>query len=221
MNAAELVTALRVDIDDVAEPHLWTDAELYRAVDQAQKTFCRLTQGIPDVLPIDLAADEEWYERDPRILKIRGVRRLYADNTSIGRPVIVMSFAQFQASGQYFDSRSGPVSVLIDGERKGYLRAYPMPSIEDPLEVTVLRLPDDIENGSTAELEIDERHHEFLLDGAKARLYLKQDSDTLDKKQAADADARFKAYCFESKQEQERNEFGVGTVAYGGYEINC
>lgn len=221
MNSAEAVTRLRSDLDDVALPLLWEDTELYGALDSAQKTFCRLTQGIPDVLPLPLVVDTEWYVRDPRILKIRGGRRLYTDNTSIGRDVPVMAYAEFKRSGGYFDSRSGPCSVLVEGEKKGYLRAYPKPSIADPLELSVLRLSLTLDVGDDDEFEIDEQHHIFLLDGAKALLYLKQDSQTYDKTAAADADARFKAYCFECKQQQERAEFGTGVVEYGGLEINC
>jgi hypothetical protein len=214
MNAAELVDRLRTDLDDLADPWLWSSAELYSYVDSAQKTFCRLTEGIPDVLDLPLVVDElgvgqEWYVRDPRILKIRGVRRLNANNTSIGRSVAVMSHSQFRNGWDYFDSRSGPTQVLIDSEKKGYLRAYPVPSVADPLELTVT-------DGSEAELEIDEMHHIYLLDGAKALAYLKQDAETQDKTAANDARQRFEAYCTRCKGEQSRIEFGVGTVAYGG-----
>lgn len=221
MNAAELVDRLRSDLDDVAEPYLWSNTELYSYVDAAQKMFCRQTEGLPDVLPMNLVvgvdgAGQEWYERDPRILKVRGVRRIDHTNPSIGRGVSVLSFAQFQRTCQYYDSRSGPVQVLVDGERKGFFRAYPVPSVADLLELTVLRLPDTLGDGSDAELEVDEMHHLYLLDGAKSLAYLKQDSQTLDKAAANDAKQRFEAYCFRCKQEQSRTEFGVGNVAYGG-----
>ena len=221
MNSAELVDRLRDDLDDFADPELWTDTELYSYVDSAQKSFCRLTEGIPDILDLPLVVDEfgvgqEWYVRDPRILKIRGVRRLNKDNQSLGRSVAVMSFSQFRSEYGYFDSRSGPTNVLIDSEKKGYLRAYPVPSVADPLELTVLRLPKTLSDGDDDELEVDEMHHLFLLDGAKALAYLKQDSQCYDKTAAADARNRFEAYCAKCKGEQSRIEFGVGVVAYGG-----
>lgn len=216
MNSAELVERLRDELDDYADPELWSDTELYSYVDSAQKSFCRKTEGIPDILELPLVVDQEWYERDPRILHIRGVRRLYSDNNSIGRNVEVISFARFRTTAQYFDSRSGPVQCLVDSERKGFLRAYPVPSIADPLELTVLRLPATLADGEEAELEVDEMHHLFLLDGAKALAYLKQDSQTYDKAAALDARNRFEEYCYRAKGEQSRNEFGVGVVAYGG-----
>ncbi len=159
MNAAELVDRLRSDLDDLEDPELWTSTELYSYVDAAQKNFCRLVEGIPDVLDLPLEVDTEWYVRDPRILLVRGVRRLYSDNPSLGSDVQVMHYAKFKASCQYFDSRSGPVQVLVDSEKKGYFRAYPVPSIADPLELTVLRLSDTLVDGTDEELEVDEMHH--------------------------------------------------------------
>ncbi len=38
----------------------------------------------------------------------------------------------------------------------------------------------------------------------------------MDKTAANDAKLRFEAYCARCKQEQSRNEFGVGVTAYGG-----
>lgn len=216
MNSAELVERLRIDLDDVAEPELWSATELYSYVDGAQKNFCRLVEGIPDVLDLPLVVDQEWYVRDFRILKIRGVRRLHTDNPRIGSDVQVMSYAKFKATCGYFDSRSGPTSVLVDSEKKGYFRAYPTPSIADPLELTVLRLPNTLTDGEEQELEVDEMHHLYLLDGAKSLAYLKQDSQAYDKTAANDAKLRFEAYCARCKQEQSRNEFGVGVTAYGG-----
>ena len=216
MNSAELVDRLRIDLDDVAEPELWSGTELYSYVDSAQKNFCRLVEGIPDVLDLPLVVDQEWYVRDFRILKVRGVRRLHTDQPRIGSDVQVMSYAKFRTTCQYFDSRSGPVQCLVDSEKKGFWRAYPVPSIADPLELTVLRLSDTLTDGEEEEMEIDEMHHLYLLDGAKSLAYLKQDSQAYDKTAAADAKLRFEQYCRRCKDEQSRNEFGVGVTAYGG-----
>lgn len=215
MNAEELYTRLRVDLDDVALPYLWSSGELYSYLDSAQKTFCRLTQGIPDTIPLPLVTDSEWYPRDKRILKIRGATRL-RDNIMLGRPVRVIDYATQANECGYFDSRSGPVSDLVDSQRKGFLRAYPIPNHGATIELSVFRLPNTIEDGSDDELEVDEMHHLFLIDGAMMMAYRKHDADTLDKTKAAEAEARFRGYCAESKQQQERNEFQPGTVRYGG-----
>lgn len=217
MNAAELVERFRADIDDVALPYLWSDAELYSYLDSAQKTFCRKTQGIPDVLTLTLVASTEWYERDPRIRKIRGATR--SVSAGIGRRIDVWDYATQRAQCDYFDSRSGPINDLVDGQRKGYLRAYPIPNAAGTVELSVYRLPDTIEEGSEAELEIDEEHHLFLTEGMFALAYRKHDAETFDPKKAATYDKSFSDYCFQAKQEQERNEFQPGTVAYGGYPL--
>ena len=48
MTSDELYEAFREDIVDVAKPYFWSDAEVWRYMNDAYSMLVRLTQGIPD-----------------------------------------------------------------------------------------------------------------------------------------------------------------------------
>lgn len=211
MDATELRTMLRSEIDDAAEPYLVADPLASAYVDDAQKMFCRLTEGIEDgrSFTLDISSGEEWYDLDKSILKLRK-----ATNTATGRAVALVNQEKADAFDIRFDGRVGPVRALVLGIEKNAARAWPMPNATATVALEVFRLPRTIEAGD--ELEVDEQHHQSLLMWAKHRVYDIQDSDLYDVKKSALYEQRFRAYCARARIEQERARRVVGTVAYGG-----
>lgn len=216
MNSTELLEAFRSDVVDNETPPLWADVEVYRYIDEAQKMFCRLTEGIedartPSVTQLTVPAGTEWIDHSPLILKIRAAFR-------DGRP---LGLVPFEGTADLFSYRSGSQGTpkaLIIGESKNALRVHPAPVEDTAITLAVFRLPlKSITDAGDQNLEIDEQHHEGLLHWVKHRAYGKQDADGFDPRKAAEAEGAFRAYCAQAKREQGRARHPAGVTMYGGY----
>ena len=211
MDTTELMGVLRAEVNDAVLPYLVSNALLYLYIDDAQKMFCRRTEGIEDGRQFSLAImpDVEWYDIDKKILKIR---RVY--NAANGRSLNFTNTEKADSLGVVFDGKRGPIKTLVAGAEKNALRAYPMPSEVATVKLEVFRLPVTVEAGD--EFEIDGQHQLSLLLWAKHKFYGNQDSEVGDPRKATEYEQRFLAYCAEARKEQERARRVVGDVVYGG-----
>lgn len=193
------------------EPYLIPDSSVYRYLDDAQKMFCRLTEGIEDgrTHSIAVAPGTEWYALSPAILKLRK-----AVDAATGRAVALVSTENTDALGIRFDGRAGELKALVTGIEKHALRAWPMPLVASTVKLDTFRLPRTVEEGDA--LELDEQHHQPLLLWVKHRAYGNQDSEVRDDKKALEYEQRFRSYCAQAKSEQGRARHSAGTVMYGG-----
>ncbi len=223
MNSTESLETFREEMNDVEQPYLWSDALLYRYLDDAQKMFCRLTEGIEDsstpaVCRLVIAADpdtgeySDWCALSPKVLKVRE-----AVDVSTGRAFPVVNMEKASEQGVRFDGNPGPLKLFVAGLEKGKLRAWPKPATDVTVELRVFRLPlASITDAGDQELEIDEQHHLALLHWVKHKAYGREDAETFDRRKSDDYEQRFRAYCAEARKEQERARRSVGTVLYGG-----
>lgn len=220
MTPTELLAAFRDElVDDDAQAYLWSDAAVLRYMNDAQRMFCRLTEGVedstaPDVCQLSVVPGTEWYTLSPLILKIRSAHR---DDT--GRDVQLVAAEHADSRGIRFDGSQGPLKALVSGLTKGKLRAWPLPNETITVTLSVFRMPLETitaDNIGDAEFEIDEQHHEALLMWMKHRAYGKHDSEAFDKRRADEFEQRFINYCEQAKREQTRMRRPVGTVSYGG-----
>lgn len=217
MNSTELIDTFREEMNDNVAPYLWSDTLLYRYLDDAQKMFCRKTEGIEDssttaITRLDIQAGVEWYAADKRILKVRK-----AFDTATGHELPVVNMEKAGAEGIRFDGRAAPLKALVAGLEKNKLRAWPKPSDAATVSLSVFRLPlEPITDFGDQELEVGEQHHLALLLWVKHRAYGKEDAETFNRAKGEEYEARFYAYCAEARKEQERARRTVGTVIYGG-----
>lgn len=218
MTPNDLLVTFRSEMNDEAEPQLWSDEEFYLYLDDAQKMFCRRTDGIgdastPAVVQLNVVPNQDWYDTHPSILKIREASR-----TDTGREVKVLNREDMPEYGMRFDGRSGPLKALIIGMEAHRTRVWPMPSETVTVELLVFRLPLVTINDATGddELEIDPQHHLHLLHWVKHRAYSKQDAEAFDKTKAAEFEQKFYAYCTQAQIEQRRARHKPRAVAYGG-----
>ena len=211
MNTTELRDLFRAEMSDAVLPYLISDPQVYRYLDDAQKQFCRWTEGIEDgrSFTLAIAPNVQWYNTDKSILKLRR-----ATNAATGVPLTIANPEKLEDMGIRFGGRTGPVRALVVGIQKNVLRAWPIPSAAATLSLEVFRLPFDMGRGD--EPEIDEQHHINLLLWAKYRAYGNEDSEVFNSRKSADYEARFRIYCSESLKEQERARRNTGTVVYGG-----
>lgn len=216
MNTTELLDLFRSDTADVEEPFLWPDLEVLGYMNDAQRMFCRLTDGIPDastpeVTLIDVSIGDDWVDTHPALRTVRGIVR--ADT---GRPIEVLNYEDMQSRGLRFDGVSGAVMYLIIGMEDNRARVHPVSNEAVTLQLTVYRMPLADITDTDQRFEISTEHHEHLLLWMKARAYGKQDADTYDKRKADDFEAKFLAYCENAKQEAARRRHKPRAVMYGG-----
>lgn len=219
MTFTESLSFFRSEMNDATEPYLWSDTDVLSYMDDAQKMFCRLTEGLEDartasVTQLDLVPDTEWYDLSPLILKIRSSYR-----TDTGRPVLTGNLEHLEELGIRFDGRTGVLKALIQGESKNQIRAYPIPIETVTVQLSVFRLPllpIDTESDLDASFEIDAQHHRHLLLWMKHLAYDKQDAETIDRTKSKEFEARFRAYCADARVEQGRARRVGRAVSYGG-----
>jgi hypothetical protein len=212
----ELHDLFRREMSDEAEEFLWSSSDIYSAADDAQKMFCRLTDGIADattaeVTQIAVAPDDEWLDLSPLILKIRS-----AYVVSTGLPLAIINAEDMPGLGLRFDGSTGPLVRLVAGLEENKLRAVPIVSIAETIQLAVFRLPAAEVIEGLAALEIAEQHHRHLLLWMKHLAFGKVDSDTFNAAKSIGYEDKFRSYCAQAKREQQTKRHKVRTVAYGG-----
>lgn len=215
-NSTDLLRWFRQDMDDLEEPPLWSDEEVFEYANDAQIEFCRQTEGIadsrtPSICQLQLVAGTEWYTVSPLITKLRAVRR-----STDGREVTVINPEQLTLAGVWFDGKSGPCKALVAGLSDNALRSWPITNETILLNMEVFRLPLLDITDEDQPLEIANHHLRHLVLWMRSRAYLKQDADTYDPRSSEKYAGLFGNYCFKALQEQERARRVIGTVAYGG-----
>ena len=193
MTPTQLKDLFRSDVRDEASPPLWTDTEIFVYMDDAQKTFCRKGGGIADstsaICTMQVAAGDTHIDYDPRILKLRDLRR-----ASDGRNVNILNFedlghhgwaqddygqsTSFGTGGVKFNTNPTAVTGVVVGMDANKLRLVAPAVADDTLQAIVYRMPlEDITASSTA-LEIDAQHHRHLMNWMKHLAHEKQDAET-------------------------------------------
>lgn len=228
MNVEGLYDLFREDVQDVAQPFLWSDKLVFLYMDSAYKTFVRLIGGIADFTSsecfVDITAGEATSPVSKRILKFK-----HAYRVSDGSEVKVvnqtdLTFARDNDYGTirpiYLDSTLGPVRYMVVGAQRGIVRWIQVPEADDQIQLHVDRLPlvsISEETDSAFDFnEVGEEHVQYFSLWMQHRAYLKTDADTYDPKRSADCKKQFEEYCAFAKAEADRYKTKVRSVAYGG-----
>lgn len=216
MTSNELLVLFRSEMNDALAPYLWSDAEVYRYIDDAQKMFCRSTDGIADAkntVVTDLAVipGTTWLTLHTSIKLIRRAVRV-----DTGRPIEILNEQDMADRCWFWDGVQGPVKALIIGQEDGQARVYPDSSETMTIRLLVYRMPlEDID--SDQDFEIPAKHHFHLLLWAKSLACLKQDAETYDKSRSVDFENKFAAYCEKSTLEDRKEKHKTRVVRYAGY----
>ena len=226
MDSSGLLSQFRIEVNDLAAPYLWSDAEIYLYIDQAQKMFTRLQGGFADatsaITRLNVTAGDVFIPISPLILKLREARR-----TADSRELQILNFEDLQ--GRYgtedygynsiyrIDNRPGELEAIVVGMEANKIRLMRIPTTDQTIDLIVYRMPLTSITGATQPLEIDEQHHLYLLHWVKHLAYLKQDAEAYDRSKATEYEQKFLMYCDQAKAEREKREHKYRTVAYGGY----
>lgn len=216
MNTQELASLFRADVDDLAQPYLWSVEEVVGYMDDAQKMFCRLTGGIRDatsgMCSLDMSAGDTFVETDPRILRIARIQR-----DSDGVELDIINLSDLADRDIRLDATTGHVTAVVIGIGAHTLRWVRIPTQADTASLVVERLPMlTLSATRTTNLEIDPQHHRHLMLWMASLAYAKQDADTRDEQKAAHKEAQFRTYCAEAKAEKFRSQHKARSVRYGG-----
>lgn len=222
MTPAELLAAFRQEVRDEVAPYLWSNAEIYRFMDRAQKDFCRDAVGIGDsrsaITRITLVSGLADYKISSRITKIRAFYR-----TSDGEELPVYNFENLKNTSLSTSDPQGKVQAIVVGMDQDYIRVVPTPvstvedAVPDTIRMLVYRMPIcDITGEAGQCFEIQDHHHINLIPGIAAQAYRKQDAETYDNARAERYATEFKLYCAQSKAEHDKREHKPREMSYGG-----
>jgi len=226
MESQDLLCVFREDVADEAVPYLWSNAEIYRYMNDAYFMFVRLTGGIPDgsssVTTLLAAAATATTPIDKSILRIRTARNVTDNNCPIR--VINIQDVDSMTSDDYGVVRygadatlPGPVRYLISGEEEGYVRWAQLPVVDTTIHIVVERLPRFTITRDRQRLDgVREEHHYHLLKWMRHLAYRKQDADTFDLAKSDQERDDFVAYCALATKEKGIRKHKVRVVAYGG-----
>ena len=195
MNLKQLRTRTRVQLDDVAEPYLWTDEDLNFNLNEAAREIALRTSLIQDTsITVHLVVGKDRYEFDPKL------KMLYVDYCyTASQPDYNLrqtAFEELDRRRATIQMGSGtPVLFALDRPADTTFRSIaflPTPDQEDIVHLAIRRLPipmiDDLN-----EPEIDELWHADMVDWAMHLAYLKDNVDAADADKALFYEQRFDA----------------------------
>lgn len=212
MNSTSLLEFWRSQVMDSERRYLWSDDEAFAYMNEAQNQFCRLTEGIsdattPEVVRVSVEATEIFADVHPKILTFRQAVLL-----STGNKLDIKNHTEITK----WDNALGNITAMIVGMERNKIRWDKTPTVADEVNLLVFRLPLDTINAPDQEFEIEDTHHVSLSFWMSYLAYLKQDTETFDKRASDRAKANFEAYCAQAAAEQRRYKQKPRSIAYGG-----
>lgn len=195
LTRGKLLERLRIRLDDLVEPTLWSDNELLGHLADAEDEACLRADLILDtdtdsVCTINVVAGTAGYPLSPAITRIKQVV-----SERHPRPLERTTQAQLDHVDHGWASRAGvPTRYLLsNGNRTLILNR--IPDANDTLTLTVYRRPlvrlDDEDKDDDSIPEIPSEYHAHLIDWAEHLAYLKRDTDVGDPERADQAAMRF------------------------------
>jgi hypothetical protein len=201
---------------------LWSNYQLIQYLNEAQKEFAERTLIFKDSQSFapDITADDPWIDLDSRILRIER-----AELASKDQILPVLTIEQFQTQYTSIDygyrrttswaTRTGTPQVLLRDIELNKLRAYPIPTEDDVLELTVRRLPMSDLTDIDDSLEVPQRYQFGLLHGLEAYALASPLFPVPDI--AMSARVRWEEFLNKSDSTVKIRTRGPGTVRYGGF----
>lgn len=191
MLLSELITLFRNEVDDTAEPFLWSDEEAVEFANDAQNEACRRARLIVDssttaVCQIAVVAAAALVTLDPRVLFVRRAR--FATLLPLKR----MNMQDMEAyNPHWMDAAPNVPRVFVPDYETGKLLLWPTPDANATLLMTVVRDPLVEMDSQDDTPEISPRYHRSLRFWMMVRAYGKQDAEANDPKKEANALALF------------------------------
>lgn len=193
MTLDELMTQFRVDADDLAEPHLFSDEELMVWFNEAQDEAAIRSRLLyeteyADACSIAIEAGQAVYPLHECVNEIAHVAFVASGDTEV-RHLDIMDRVELDRIDRNWRSRSGTPRYLIQDDTR--LTVAPKPDAPGVLTLEVYRLPFDRMVLDVDQPEIAAIHHLRLVDWVTFRAFSKPDGETMDPQRAAAGEDRF------------------------------
>lgn len=193
MNREDLRDLWRRDVDDVAVPYLWSDADFNLWINEAVDEACVRARLIQDstsaICTIALADATAHYTLDASIFVVKSARI-----AAPARKLQILTRGQLDAHDADWEARTGdtPEAVLFD-MNTGKITVYPIPTGVLSLKLTVWRSTTEAEQmgDDVDEPAIARQFHTDLLHWVSKRAYERKDSETYDPERSKDHEAQF------------------------------
>jgi hypothetical protein len=186
----EAIKELRLRLDDVAEPFLWSVPELtgYLAdaeEEAADRAKLILDETTPSITKLAIKAGTATYKLSERVI---GVQRVTLE--SDGRDLIRTTEEELANETPRWRTISGLPRYFFEDELGRSITLFARPSADDVARMAVYRLPLDPLKDRDC-FEIPARTHMRMLDWALRLAYLKRDSDKFSPEKADEHEAQF------------------------------
>ena len=191
MQLSELLSQARIELDDVEQDYLWSDAELKFYINEAVKEAVRRSRLIVDasttaVCSIAVTAGTQAYSLHASIYKIIEVLGSWDD-----APLRKWTAQEMKLHHPTWRTdESDPCGYVLDYE-SGKLWLNSKPKTNGTLSLRVYRFPLVALSANSDTPEINPGYHEKLIHWVRHKAYLKPDTDTFNKQASMDALALF------------------------------
>jgi hypothetical protein len=188
MTAAEIISASRTLLNDVAQPYKWTDTELLAYLNDSLNTIARETDYFIDtytssVINITIATNTQDYAISTNVLNILNAK-LLSESVNLTHSTsyeMNNTFPMWRYIVTTNDSTDTPTRYITD-YRTGYISLYPCPDASNTLVLQTIRrtsstlsstetIGDITATTNTPDIRSD--FHFGLVDGIIARACLK------------------------------------------------
>lgn len=164
----------------------WNNEELVSFINEAIRVVYRRTNPVKDLYQLDLVKDTYLYSLPDYIIEVLKAKR------SNGKYIKEASMDQYWDYTEY-NTKTGEPAYFFPDVEGSKLRFYPIPSVDETIDLMVYRLPktelswDD--NEASPELRVE--YQIPMLFYAGAMCYLKDEANTLDPRRSAELMAMF------------------------------
>ena len=200
MQLPDLLEACRQELDDVAAPHLWSDEQLVRYLNEAIRQACvrarLLVESTHPMCAIAIVAGQDRYQLDPSVIIVRRAALRSRPSDPLFR-TNTASLDRFRCNWR--DEQGRPEFAVTDQQGAGRLLLLtPKPTETDTLDLTVLRYPTEDEelvaDDDTSEPVIALEHHEALVHWVCHRAFRSADQEASNTSRANDKLALFEEH---------------------------
>lgn len=180
MNLEQLEAAAREDLDDKAEPFLWSRSFLWNAANEAESEACRRARLIVQssegpATRIDLVVGEPTYKLHPSVIFVRRVKSPLRT-----QPLCKIRTRDLDTQNPGWEDALGDVTHFVLDSETGIFRPYRIPTSDTVtrLALTVVRTPLKPMSDKGHSPEILPRYHYALRHYMTFLAYMKPDEDT-------------------------------------------
>ena len=191
MNLLQLRTAFRVDVDDILEPYLFTDAQFLEWINEAQDEACiranLLFESTDEgMCLVTLEAGERGYIVDE---KWHVITKAYIVGDEC--PLTLTSREDLDRRRPRWRQDTDRTRELMVFD--GRIELDVATTVERTLQLEGFRLPKSPMKADGSKPEIARMHHRSLVEWARYRAYSRPDSESFDPARAARSEQAFAA----------------------------